>query len=94
MSLDAGQAAFDAQIAALLGRSEQESLLPQISCPTLVMTGELDSWSPPARHEKIAAAIPDSTLVIVPGAGHMLPLEAPEAVNSAIAAWRARPAKD
>ena len=94
MSLDAGQAVFDAQIAALLGRSEQESLLPQISCPALVMTGELDRWSPPARHETIAAAIPDSTLVIVPGAGHMLPLEAPEAVNSAIAAWRARPAND
>jgi len=94
MSLDAGQAVFDAQIAALLGRAEQESLLPQISCPALVMTGELDGWSPPARHEGIAAAIPASTLVIVPGAGHMLPLEAPEAVNSAIVAWRARPAKD
>ena len=93
MSLDAGQAVFDAQIAALLGRPEQESLLPQISCPTLVMTGELDSWSPPARHEGIAAAIPDSDLVIVEGAGHMLPLEAPEAVNQAIAVWLARPAK-
>ena len=94
MSLDAGQAVFDAQIAALLGRAEQESLLPQITCPTLVMTGELDTWSPPARHEGIAAAIPDTNLVIVTGAGHMLPLEAPEAVNSAIAAWLARPAKD
>ncbi len=92
MSLDAGQAVFDAQIAALLGRPEQESLLPRISCPTLVMTGELDSWSPPARHEEIAAAIPNSTLVIVPGAGHMLPLEAPEAVNEALAGWLARPA--
>ena len=94
MSLDAGQAVFDAQIAALLGRAEQESLQPQITCPPLVMTGELDTWSPPARHEGIAAAIPDTNLVIVTGAGHMLPLEAPEAVNSAIAAWLARPAKD
>lgn len=94
MSLNAGQAVFDAQIAALLGRPEQESLLPRISCPTLVMTGELDTWSPPARHEGIAAAIPDSTLVIVPGAGHMLPLEAPEAVNEALAGWLARPAAD
>ncbi len=94
MSLDAGQAVFDVQIAALLGRPEQESLLPRISCPTLVMTGELDTWSPPARHEGIAAAIPDSTLVIVPGAGHMLPLEAPEAVNEALAGWLARPAAD
>ena len=94
MCLSAGQATFDAQIAALLGRKEQESLLPQIKCPALVITGELDTWSPPAQHEAIAAAIPDSELVIVPGAGHMLPLEAPDAVNAAIAAWLSRPAKD
>jgi pimeloyl-ACP methyl ester carboxylesterase len=58
------------------------------------MTGELDTWSPPAQHAAIAAAIPDSELVIVPGAGHMIQLEAPEAVNSAIARWLARPATD
>ncbi len=94
MCLSAGQATFDAQIAALLGRPEQESLLPRIACPALVMTGEFDAWSPPAQHRAIAAAIPDSELVIVPGAGHMLPLEAPDAVNAAIAAWLSRPVKD
>lgn len=91
MCLDQSQAMFDAQIAALLGRPEVASLLPQITCPTLVMTGELDAWSPPAQHQEIAAAIPDSTLVIVAGAGHMLPLEAPQAVNNAIADWLAQP---
>lgn len=94
MCLDAGQAMFDAQINAQLTRPEQASLLPRIACPALVMTGELDAWSPPAQHQEIAAAIPDSTLVIVEGAGHMLPLEAPEAVNNAIADWLARPAKN
>lgn len=92
MCLDQNQAIFDAQIAALLGRPEQASLLPQINCPTLVMTGELDAWSPPAQHREIAAAIPDSTLVVIEGAGHMLPLEAPEAVNRAIADWLAQEA--
>jgi len=90
----AGTEVFEAQIKALLGRPEQESLLSQIACPTLVMTGELDSWSPPAQHEKIAAAIADSELVIVPGAGHMIMPEAPEAVNAAIANWLSRPASD
>jgi pimeloyl-ACP methyl ester carboxylesterase len=93
MCLDQHQSMFDAQIEALLGRPEQERLLARIACPTLVMTGELDAWSPPAQHEAMAARIPDSTLVIVPGAGHMLPLEAPEAVNQAIAAWLAREAR-
>jgi pimeloyl-ACP methyl ester carboxylesterase len=87
MCLDAGQDVFEAQIRALLGRPEQESLLPQIACPTLVLTGALDTWSPPAQHETIAAAIPDARLAIVPGAGHMIQREAPEAVNDAIAAW-------
>jgi pimeloyl-ACP methyl ester carboxylesterase len=59
-----------------------------------VITGELDTWSGPAQHEAIAGQIADSTLVIVPGAGHMLPLEAPETVNQAIAAWLSRPAND
>ena len=92
MCLRASQQQFDAQIAALLGRPDQESLLPQITCPTLVVTGELDTWAPPAQHEAIAAQIPNSELVIVPGAGHMLPMEAPEALNAAVAAWLARPA--
>ena len=92
MCLDKGQAMFDAQINALLTRPEQASLLETITCPTLIMTGELDTWSPPAQHEAIAARIADSTLVIVEGAGHMLPLEAPDAVNQAISAWLSRPA--
>jgi pimeloyl-ACP methyl ester carboxylesterase len=92
MNLDAGQEVFDAQIHALVNRPEAESLLPRIACPALVMTGELDSWSPPAQHRAIAAAIPNSELVIVPGAGHMIQLEAPDAVNAAIARWLARPA--
>jgi pimeloyl-ACP methyl ester carboxylesterase len=94
MNVEAGQEVFDAQIHALVNRPEVESLLPQIACPTLVMTGELDAWSPPAQHEAIAAALPNSELVIVPGAGHMIQLEAPEAVNNAITRWLERPATD
>jgi pimeloyl-ACP methyl ester carboxylesterase len=91
MNVEAGQDVFDAQIHALVNRPEVESLLPQIACPTLVMTGEFDTWSSAAQHEAIAASIPNSKLVIVPGAGHMIQLEAPEAVNKAIAGWLARP---
>jgi pimeloyl-ACP methyl ester carboxylesterase len=94
MCLDQGQEVFDAQIEALLNRPEQESLLARIECPALVMTGELDGWSGPAQHQAIADRIADSTLRIVPGAGHMLPLEAPEAMNEAIADWLARPTGD
>ena len=92
MCLAAGQERFDAQIAALVGRPELDDLISQIACPTLVMTGELDAWAPPEQHAEIAARIADSKLVIIPGAGHMLPLEAPGEVNAAIADWLAMPA--
>jgi pimeloyl-ACP methyl ester carboxylesterase len=92
MNTEAGQEVFDAQIHALLNRPEVDSLLPQIACPALVMTGELDTWAGPDQHRQIAAALPNSDLVIVPGAGHMIQLEAPEAVNTAIAHWLERPA--
>jgi len=94
MCLDQGQAMFDAHITAQLTRPEQASVLDTITCPTLVMTGALDAWSPPAQHEAIAARIADSTLEIVAGAGHMLPLEAPDEVNRAIVAWLQRPANE
>lgn len=53
--------------------------LSQIACPTTVMAGEFDEIK---REETdlIHVSIPDSRLVIVPGAGHVLPKEAPEDV--------------
>ncbi|WP_241461707.1 alpha/beta fold hydrolase [Aurantiacibacter luteus] len=92
MSLSKGQALFDAQIRALLARPPIDDLLPHLTCPVLVMTGELDVWAPPSQHRAIADAVPDAELVVVPGAGHMIMREAPGEVNAAIARWLARPA--
>lgn len=90
MCLRLSQAVFEAQITALLGRAPAEDVLAGLACPSLVLTGELDTWSPPAQHVAIAAQMPNSTLTVVPDAGHMVTLEQPEAVNRAIAAWLAR----
>jgi pimeloyl-ACP methyl ester carboxylesterase len=92
MCVSAGLARYEAQAAALLARPEVESLLPSIAVPTLVATGSEDRWSPPDQHRAIAAAIRDCDLQIIAGAGHMLPAEAPELLNAAIARWLARPA--
>jgi pimeloyl-ACP methyl ester carboxylesterase len=78
---------FRVQQEALLARPDARPLLGQIRCPTLVLTGEHDLWSPPARHEEIAAAIPTATLVIIPGAGHMTTLERPAEVAAAMRTW-------
>ena len=86
-----GVAAFVAQNRALLARPALETLLPTITCPTMIACGSEDEWSPLAQHEQIRAAIPGSHTTVVAGAGHMLPAEAPDALNEVIAAWLSLP---
>jgi pimeloyl-ACP methyl ester carboxylesterase len=78
---------FANQQKALLDRPDARTVLPLIHCPTLVLCGRHDAWSPVAQHEEIAAAIPHSKLVIVEDAGHMAPVEQPEAVTGALLEW-------
>lgn len=83
---------FEAQMNALLARPEAGDLLPKIACPALILTGSHDAWSPPVRHKEMAAAIPNSTLAIVPNCGHMSTMECPDAISRAMEAWLEAPA--
>ena len=61
-------------------------LLATIAAPTTVVTGELDV---PCFHEMsdvLAKRIANARKVTVPGAGHMVNMEAPEAVNALLRA--------
>lgn len=78
---------FANQQRALLDRPEARAVLPLVQCPTLVLCGREDVWSPVSQHEEIAAAIPDSKLVIVERCGHMSPVEQPQAVTTALLDW-------
>lgn len=49
--------------------------LAEVRVPTLVMVGEEDVLTPPWYARELAAGIPDAQLVIVPDAGHALPIE-------------------
>ena len=83
---------YEMQMLALLARPDARSVLPTIKCPTLLLTGREDSWSPPARHQEMAAAIPNSRVVVVPDSGHMAPMEQPQAVAQAMREWLQIPA--
>ena len=78
---------FAAQVRALLDRPDATAVLDQIRCPTLLLTGQDDGWSPPAQHAAMHAKIAGSTLVIVPGCGHMSMMERPAEVSAALRAW-------
>lgn len=58
--------------------------------PTLVLVGDQDTLAPPEAAEATATAIADAELVTVPGSGHLVTLEAPEAVTTAIQYWLQR----
>ena len=47
-----------------------------IGCPTTVVVGEADPSSPVAKSQEIHAAIPGSSLVVIPGASHIPNFEA------------------
>ena len=61
--------------------------LAEIRAPTLILWGDRDVRYPRSEQEAIAAAIPDSRLVVYPGAGHMLHVEEPARVASDLAAF-------
>lgn len=80
---------FAAQINALLNRPDCSALLGAIRCPTLLLCGREDAWSPPSRHEHMHAAIAGSRLVVIEQCGHMSTMEQHDAVSRALADWLA-----
>ena len=57
----------------------------EIEVPTAVLVGEKDRVEPPhVLRDHLLPHVPHATLTVVPGAGHLLPLEAPGAVASAL----------
>lgn len=82
-----GVAGFVNTVKAQLARPSAVPDLPQITCPTLVLTGREDTVVPLETHEMMAAALPDSRLVIVEQCGHLSTLEQPEIVTQALRDW-------
>lgn len=77
MARAVGVAGYLRQLRAQQGRSDYLPELPGIAVPTLVVTGAEDSVCPRDVQLELAARLPDARHVVVPGAGHLSPLDAP-----------------
>ena len=64
--------------------AELTGRLDAIRCPTLVLTGALDSGSTPAMAEVMGRVLPDARVRILPKLLHLAPVEGAEAVNTAL----------
>lgn len=66
---------------AMLGRTNTTPYLSNIKIPTTVFCGEKDVLSPVDEMRLMTEKISDAKFIVVPGAGHLSPVEKPEFVN-------------
>ncbi len=89
MAAATGVPAFVRQQTAILGRIDSRPSLAAIACPTAVIVGAEDAITPVALAREMVEGVPGAWLEIVPEAGHLSPIENPEAVNAAFGRWLA-----
>lgn len=61
--------------------------LARIRVPTLIVVGDEDVATPAEKAKRMHAAIPDSELVVIPGAGHSSTIEQPDRVTETLTAF-------
>ncbi len=76
-------------LAAMRDRPDSTPTLLEFSQPTLVVAGANDALMTAADQENMKQAARNSTLVTIPDAGHLAPMEQPEAYNHAVAEFLA-----
>lgn len=87
MAADTGAEGFVRQQKAILGRIDSRPSLRAIACPTTVIVGAEDAITPVDLAREMVEAIPGAALEVVADSGHLSTLEAPAAVNAALARW-------
>lgn len=84
MILSNPPAGIAAALEGMAVRPDMRSFLAEIHCPTLLLVGEEDSISPKEEMKAMAEQIRGSRFVVIPEAGHMAPMEDPDAANREI----------
>lgn len=80
------------QLDAVLGAYDREPLLAQLTVPTLVVHGALDTLVGVDGGQRTAEVIPGAELLVIDGMGHDLPVQVWQQVISAVTALAARAA--
>jgi pimeloyl-ACP methyl ester carboxylesterase len=80
-ALGLGLGALQAQVAAIVARRDQRSMLATIDCPTLIIVGDKDTVTPVDCALELARGIAGSHLHILSGVGHCPPFERRDIVN-------------
>lgn len=84
MASAVGTEAFARQQAAIIGRSDQRPTLSRLAMPTRILVGTADEIIPVECSDEMAKAIPLARLTTITAKGHLLSMEAPNALTSAL----------
>lgn len=71
-------------VTAVISRAGVTDQLSQIKIPTLIIVGDQDVATVPAKAELMHARVPNSKLIVIPGAGHSSTVEEPVAVTTSM----------
>ena len=85
--MDLGPDVFLRQSRALMDRPDQTETLRSYTGPALVLCGRQDGLCPVERHELMHGLLPNSTLSVIEGAGHLPTLEQPVETTAALRRW-------
>lgn len=78
---------FANQLHALIERPDATPVLQSIQVPSLILCGLQDSWATPAQHQAMQYQVPHAVISMIDGAGHMAPMERPQAVSESMLKW-------
>jgi pimeloyl-ACP methyl ester carboxylesterase len=78
MSVRVGAQTYMRQNRAVTVREDLRKILPHVVIPTAVIVGQEDQMTPVALSQEIHALIPGSIFHIIPGCGHLPPIEKPK----------------
>lgn len=84
---DVGIEGYLRQQTAIIARVDSRPTLSTITCPTLVLTGDVDNTIPNALSKEMAEGIAGARLVILDRCGHLPQAEQPEATVRALIEW-------
>ena len=88
-AFEVGQTAFFQHQKAATNRSNYRNLLPNITCPTLVLAGKQDIVTRPSVQRCMAKSIPQGIFHAIDGAAHMMTMEQADQTIDLMRNWLA-----
>jgi 3-oxoadipate enol-lactonase len=83
----ADKKAMSKAVSGVISRESIYDRLGEIKIPTLIMVGDEDTATVPAKSERMHKAIAGSDYQIIPKGGHVSTIDAPDAVNAALSGF-------